>query len=360
MNYSIWSMRFDPEVVSVIANDQRECGNPEIIKHIWIAASALRPPRDDQDKKETDMVDKVAKIWMDGKMVPWDEANVHILTHTLHYGLGVFEGIRCYEQSDGSSAIFRLPEHIRRLRDSAHMFWIEIPFSQEELMQACVDVIKVNGLKSCYIRPIVYLGDGGMGLYAPNNPVRVAIIAWSWGSYLGDDGVKNGIRAKVSSYNRLAINVNLTKSKACGNYLNSMLAKREAIMAGYEEALMLDTDGYLAEGTGENLFVIRDGVVRTPGLSSSILNGITREAVLRILEAEHIPYIEEKQVREDAYIADEIFLTGTAAEITPIRELDNHKIGTGKPGEITKTVQDIFFKAIKGEDERFKSWLHAI
>lgn len=306
------------------------------------------------------MVQKVDKIWLDGKFIPWDEANVHILTHTLHYGLGVFEGIRCYKLADGSSAIFRLRDHIRRLYDSAHMFWIKIPFTKEEIIANCKELFHINKLTEGYLRPIVFMGDGGMGLYAPDNPVRVALINWSWGTYLGEDGVKNGIRAKVSSFNRLAVNVNLSKSKACGNYLNSMLAKREAILAGYEESLMMDTDGYLAEATGENLFIIRDGVVRTPPNSSSILNGLTRQCALQILKDENIPVIEERIVREDAYIADEIFLTGTAAEITPIRELDDHQIGTGKPGPITEKVQEIYFDIIRGKVDRYKEWLDMI
>lgn len=306
------------------------------------------------------MVDKVKSIWMDGKLVDWDDANVHILTHTLHYGLGVFEGIRCYKLSDGRSAVFRLKEHIKRLYESAHMFWMKIPFSQEELMQACKEILKVNGLAEGYLRPIAYLGDGAMGLYAANNPVRVAVIAWSWGAYLGDEGLKNGIRAKVSSFERLALNVNLSKSKACGNYINSILAKREAMFAGYEEALMLDTEGYLAEGSGENLFVIKDGIVRTPPQSSSILNGITRDCVITILKDEGIPVQEERIVREASYVADEVFVTGTAAEITPIREIDDRTVGTGKPGPITKKVQDIFFKAIRGDIKKYHHWLEPL
>jgi len=306
------------------------------------------------------MVEKVDKIWLDGKFINWDDAQIHILTHTLHYGLGVFEGIRCYQLENGQSAIFRLKEHIRRLYDSAHMFWIKIPYTKEELIQASKELFTLNKLKEGYLRPIVFIGDGGMGLYAPDNPVRVALINWSWGAYLGEDGLKNGIRCKVSSFNRLALNVNFSKSKACGNYLNSMVAKREAILAGYEEALMMDTEGYLAEATGENLFIIRDGVIRTPPVSSSILNGITRQCAIQIAKDQNIPLNEDKIVREDAYIADEIFLTGTAAEITPIRELDDHKIGTGKPGPITKKIQDIYFDAIRGKTELYKEWLEII
>lgn len=303
------------------------------------------------------MVDKVEKIWMDGQLVDWDQAQVHILTHTLHYGLGVFEGVRCYKQEDGRSAFFRLPEHLKRLKESAHMFRMELPFSPQELQKASVELFKINKLQEGYLRPIAYLGEGGMGLYAPNNPVRVSIAAWAWGAYLGDDGVKNGIRAKVSSYNRLAINVNLSKAKACGNYINSMLAKREAMTDGYDEALMLDTDGYLAEASGENIFVIRDGVVRTPPISSSILNGITRQSILEILKDHQIPVIEERICREDAYVADEVFLTGTAAEITPVREIDNRMIHTGKPGPITQKVQSLFFDVVRGKVKEYHKWL---
>lgn len=303
------------------------------------------------------MVDKVEKIWMDGSFVDWDNANVHILTHTLHYGLGVFEGIRCYKQYDGKSAFFRLPEHFRRLRESAHMYRIAMPFSDEALMEASKELFKVNKLAEGYLRPIVYLGYGSMGVHAANNPVKTSLIAWSWGSYLGDDGIKNGIRAKIASFNRLAVNVNLPKSKTCGSYVNSMLAKHEAITDGYDEALMLDTDGYLAEASGENIFVIRDGIVRTPPNSSSILNGITRQSVIQILKDNNIPVIEEKLLREESYICDEVFLTGTAAEITPVREIDNRKVGSGKPGPITQKVQQIYFDAIRGKIEKYKGWL---
>jgi len=306
------------------------------------------------------MVDKVDKIWMDGKFVNWDDANVHVLTSTLHYGLGVFEGIRCYKLANGKSAIFRLKDHIKRLYESAHMFWIKIPFTQEELIEVCKETLRVNKLDEGYIRPLVYLGKGAMGLYAPDNPVCVTIAAWAWGAYLGDDGVKNGIRAKISSYSRHAINASLSKSKACGNYINSMLAKREAVNAGYEEGLMIDQEGYLAEATGENIFIVKDGIVRTPPCSSSILNGITRDCAITILKDNGIPIIEEKVVREDAYVADEVFLTGTAAEVTPIREIDNRLVGIGKPGPVTQKIQSIYFDTIRGKVDRYKEWLDEI
>ncbi len=305
------------------------------------------------------MIQKLKKIWMDGEFVNWDDATVHVLTHTLHYGLGVFEGVRCYKQASGKSAIFRLKDHTQRLFDSSKMFWMEIPFTQDQINEASLELFRVNKLDEGYLRPLVFLGDGEMGLMA-NNPVRVSLACWSWGSYLGDEGLKNGIRAKISSFNRLAINVNLSKSKACGNYINSILAKREAKFGGYEEALLLDANGYLAEASGENIFVVRNGVVRTPPQGSSILNGITRDSVLRILADEKIPVVEDNIVREEAYVADEIFLTGTAAEITPVRELDNHKIGTGKPGSVTKRVQEIYFDAIRGKLPQYKEWLDVV
>lgn len=304
------------------------------------------------------MIQKSEKIWMDGKFVNWDEANVHILTHTLHYGLGVFEGIRCYELGDGKSAIFRLREHLKRLFESAHMFNLEIPFSLDVIQQACLELFRVNRLKSGYLRPLVYLGAGSMGLnYQEDNPVRVSLIAWPWGTYLGDKGVKEGIRAKVSSFARHRANVMLPKSKTCGNYVNSILAKKEALNAGYEEALMMDTEGYLVEASAESLFIVKDGMVRTPPLESTALRGITRDSVITIMRDTSIPLTQEKCLREDAYVADEIFITGTAAELCPIRELDDRRIGTGKPGPVTQKLQQIFFDTVKGKVERYREWL---
>ncbi len=301
-------------------------------------------------------VQKVSKIWLDGKMIDWDAAQVHVLTHTLHYGLGVFEGIRCYECADGRSAIFRLKEHIKRLYDSAHILLIDIPFSQADVIQACKDIFTVNKLKAGYLRPLAFLGDGEMGLYATGNPVRLAVIAWPWGTYLGDDGVKNGIRAKVSSYTRHHINAMMTKSKAVGNYLNSILAKREAMLGGYEETIMLDAQGFVAEASGENLFVVRKGKVKTPPITNA-LDGITRDTVIQLLAEEGIRVEECLMTRDELYIADEIFLTGTAAEITPIRELDHRKIGSGKPGPITQKVQSLFFDLVKGKNKKHSDWL---
>lgn len=303
------------------------------------------------------VVQKMDKVWLDGKMIPWDEANVHILTHTLHYGLGVFEGIRCYKCADGRSAIFRLQEHVDRLYDSAHISLMQIPFSKEDVFQACKDIFTVNKLAEGYLRPIAFLGDGEMGLHAVNNPVRVGVIAWPWGTYLGEDGVKNGIRAKISSYTRLGVNVNLPKAKICGNYINSIWAKREAVLAGYEEAILLDAEGYIAEASGENVFIVENGDVYTPPKGSSILPGITRDTVIKLLKDDGITVHEERITRDMVYIADELFLTGTAAEITPIRELDHRKIGTGKPGPVTKKIQTIYADLVRGKHNKYSEWL---
>ncbi|MBI2341079.1 MAG: branched-chain-amino-acid transaminase [Deltaproteobacteria bacterium] len=302
-------------------------------------------------------VSKVPKIWLDGKFIPWDDANIHILTHTLHYGLGVFEGIRAYKGANGKTAIFRLKDHIDRLYDSAKISLITIPYKKEEIVEACKELFRVNKLAEGYLRPIVFIGDGEMGLYAIDNPIRIALVAWPWGTYLGEEGVKNGIRAKISSYTRLTVNTMMTKSKTCGNYINSILAKREALKGGYEEAIMLDHEGYVSEATGENIFVVRDGIARTPSAGSSILKGITRDCVIRILEDNKIPVQEGRITRDSAYVADEIFLSGTAAEITPIRELDDRTIGSGKPGPITQKVQQAYFDIIRGKVKKYEEWL---
>lgn len=303
------------------------------------------------------MVDKVEKIWMDGKLVGWDEANVHILTHTLHYGLGAFEGIRCYETEDGRSAIFRLGEHIRRLFDSAHIATMEAPFTREEIEAACVETVKVNGLKSCYVRPLFFLGDGAMGLGAMTNPTRVAVVVWKWGAYLGEDGLQKGIRARVSSFTRPGVNMLMAKGKIVGHYVNSILAKREAITAGYDEAILLDAQGYVSEASGENVFVMRDGVVATPALGSSILGGITRDTLLRILSEMGVPVEQRTIARDELYIADEVFMCGTAAEVTPVREVDGRKVGAGARGELTKRVQDRYFQIVRGIETPDPSWL---
>lgn len=303
------------------------------------------------------MIKQVEKIWLDGTFIPWDEARVHVLTHTLHYGLGVFEGIRCYECEDGRSAIFRLKEHIRRLYESAHILMMKIPYSQDELFQVCQDIFKLNALRAGYLRPLAFLGDGEMGLSATHNPVRVAIIAWPWGAYLGDEGIKNGIRAKVSSYTRHHVNITMTKSKAVANYVNSILAKREAVLAGYEETIMLDPEGYVSEASGENIFFVRNGKVTTPPTTSA-LDGITRDIIIKVLHDDMgIQVIERQFSRDELYIADEIFLTGTAAEITPVRELDDRSIGTGKPGSITQQLQSAYFDIVKGKNSKYHKYL---
>lgn len=303
------------------------------------------------------MVDRVAKIWMDGKLVDWDAAQVHVLTHTLHYGLGAFEGIRCYETHDGRSAVFRLREHIRRFFDSAKICTIPMPYTQEQIVEACLETIRVNGLTSCYLRPLVFLGDGAMGLGAIN-PTRVSIAVWKWGAYLGEEGLAKGIRAKVSSFTRPGINMLMAKGKVVGHYVNSVLAKREAIAGGYEEAIMLDATGRVSEATGENLWIVRDGVVSTPTLGSSILAGITRETLLTILREDlGLTVIERDIGRDELWTADEVFLCGTAAEVTPVREIDDRVIGAGARGPITKRVQDRYFEVVRGVRPTKPEWL---
>lgn len=296
------------------------------------------------------------KIWFDGEMVPWEEAKVHVLTHCLHYGTGYFEGIRCYALEDGRSAVFRLDEHVRRLFDSGQILGIPLPFTADQVREAILNVVRGNGLKECYIRPLAFLGYGEMGLYAPDNPLHLVIAAWPWGAYLGDEGIKNGIRAKVSSYTRHHVNVMMTKSKVSGNYVNSVLAKNEVKKAGYDEAIMLDTDGYVAEASGENIFIARQKRLKTTPLTS-ILPGITRESVLTIARDKGYEIQEERFTRDELYTADEAFFTGTAAEVTPIREVDNRKIGVSCPGVVTADLQRTFFSIIKGKDKKYERWL---
>jgi len=302
------------------------------------------------------MVQKVSKIWMDGKLIPWEEANVHILTHSLHYGLAVFEGIRCYLCYDGKSAVFRLREHVNRLFDSAQIGDIKIPYSKREISEACKETLRVNQLKEGYIRPIVFIGEGVMGVYPGDNPIQVAIITWSWGAYLGEGALEKGIRIKVSSYTRHHVNVMMTKAKICGNYVNSVLAKREVMKMGYDEALMLDTEGYVSEASGENIFMVKNEILKTTPLTS-ILPGITRDAVIQIARAKKIPLLEERFTRDELYTAQEAFFTGTAAELTPIREVDDRIVGDGKPGPITKELQAAFFDIVKGKNPAYKEWL---
>jgi branched-chain amino acid aminotransferase len=301
-------------------------------------------------------MDKAEKIWLDGKLVNWDDARVHVLTHTLHYGVGVFEGIRAYKTADGRSAAFRLREHIQRLLDSAHILLMEIPFSLERLHEACLETLKVNRQAEGYIRPIAFFGYGSMGV-GSINPVQVAIATWPWGAYLSEEGLRKGIRAKVSSFTRMHVNINMVRAKVSGQYVNSFLATREAALSGFDEAILLDTDGYVAEGAGENIYLVKDGTLFTPPLSSPVLSGITRDSVLRIARDQGIPVVEQKFTRDTMYLADELFMTGTAAEVTPVREVDHRKIGSGQPGPVTKKLQDTYFRAVHGEEARYREWL---
>jgi branched-chain amino acid aminotransferase len=299
--------------------------------------------------------DRDGVIWMDGKMVPWREANVHVLTHTLHYGMGVFEGVRAYKAEKGT-AIFRLDDHTSRLFRSAHILGMEIPFDAETVSQAHIDSVRQNGLESGYIRPMAFYGSEGMGLRADNLKVHLSVAAWHWGSYLGEENLTNGIRVRVSSYTRHHVNVSMCRAKANGHYINSMLALQEAIDTGYDEALLLDTNGFVMEGSGENLFIIRDNVVYTPDLTSA-LDGITRKTAARIIQDEGLELVEKRITRDEIYICDEAFFTGTAAEVTPIRELDNRKIGNGGRGPITEKIQSRYFDAVHGRIPEYESWL---
>jgi branched-chain amino acid aminotransferase len=301
------------------------------------------------------MIQKTEKIWMDGEFVNWDMAQVHVLTHSLHYGLGVFEGIRCYETELGP-AVFRLKEHVKRLFSSARIFLIEIPFSEKDIEEAIIETIRINRMKECYIRPLVYIGYGSMGVHPKDNPVKVSVAVWNWGAYLGEEGIKSGIRIKVSSYIRNNVNAQMTRAKVCGYYVNSQLAKKEALSCGYDEALLLDTEGYVSEGSGENIFIVRDGILKTTPLTT-ILQGITRDSIKEIARNEGIQVMEERFTRDEVYIADEAFFTGTAAEVTPIREVDGRTIGDGRPGRVTTKFQSIFFDVVKGRNKHYHSWL---
>ena len=305
-------------------------------------------------------MEKTEKIWLDGKFVPWHEANVHVLTHTLHYGLGVFEGVRCYQTKNKKSAIFRLHEHVDRLFNSAIVLGIDIPFSQKEIFTAIQLVVRKNKLKECYIRPIVFLGHNQMGLNPNGVDVRVAIAAWPWGTYLGDEGLSRGIRVRISSFTRHHVNITMTRAKACGHYVNSILAKTEAVRDGYDEAILLDSQGYVSEGSGENIFLLSKGRLKTPALSCSNLEGITRDSVFDIAKHLKIEVEEGRITRDELYIADEVFLTGTAAEITPVREIDNRTIGNGKRGKATTRIQKMFFEIVHGSHAKFKKWLSEV
>ena len=305
------------------------------------------------------MPDLPELIWLDGEFTPWGEANVHVLTHTLHYGLGVFEGLRAYKCDDGETAVFLMDQHINRLYNSCHIAGMIIPFSKKEIKSAIKQILDKNRLDEAYIRPSVFIGDGSFGVHPKDNPIRLAIAAWSWGAYLGDDGVNRGISTKVSSFTRMGVNSFMTKAKISGNYVNSIFAKVEATKLGFDEALLLDNEGYVAEGSGENIFIVRNGVIKTPPLTS-ILEGLTRNCIIRIAKDKNYAVVEERFTRDELYIADEVFLTGTAAEVTPIREVDYRKIGSGKPGKVTKDIQAAFFDIVRGKNEQYSAWLEYV
>jgi branched-chain amino acid aminotransferase len=290
----------------------------------------------------------VDKIWLDGNLVPFTQANVHILTHTLHYGVGAFEGIRAYKRPDGRGAIFRLDDHIDRLFGSCHICSMDVPFTRAQIAAACVETMRVNKMSEAYLRPLVFLGDGELGLGSTGNPVRVAVAVYEWGAYLGEEGLRRGIRAKVSSFTRGALNSTMSKGKICGQYVNSVLAKREALKAGYAEAILLDGNGLVAEASGENIFVIKRGKIKTPPLSSAILEGITRDTVIALAREMGLTVEETTFARDELYLADEVFFTGTAAELTPVREIDDRQIGAGECGPVTRKLQDAYFEAVKG------------
>lgn len=304
------------------------------------------------------MADRDGVIWYDGELVPWRNATTHVLTHTLHYGMGVFEGLRAYETSNGS-AIFRLPEHTERLFNSAHVFRMKIPFDRTTLMQAQREVVKQNGLVSGYIRPIVFYGSEAMGLSAKDLSVHVAIAAWPWGTYLGADGLEKGIRVKTSSFTRHHVNINMCRAKSVSTYTNSILAHQEVAQEGYHEALLLDVDGYVAEGSGENIFIVKHGKLYTPDLTAC-LEGITRASVIHLAHEIGIEVIQKRITRDEVYCADEAFFTGTAAEITPIRELDCRSIGSGTRGPITERLQTLFFDCVNGRSSNHADWLHYV
>src|SRR5215208_2554371 len=298
-------------------------------------------------------------IWKNGEFVAWDDAKVHVLSHGLHYGTGVFEGIRAYETEHGT-AIFRMREHLDRLEKSAQLYFMELPFDRDALRDATHELIRRNGLRSCYIRPLAFRGYGEMGLYAQSAPIDLIVAVWPWGAYLGEEGKRLGVRAKVSSWRRISPDSLIPHAKASGQYLNSVLAKIESLKGGYEEAILLDDEGNVCEGSGENLFVVSDGVIYTPGQTSSILDGITRKSVMDIAGNLGHEIVERHLARAELYLADEVFCCGTAAEIVPIREIDDHTIGTGEPGPVTRGVQAVYEDAITGRADRYREWLDVV
>ena len=313
--------------------------------------SSIPPSLDDRD----------GKIWMDGELVDWRDAKIHVLSHTLHYGCGAFEGVRAYKTADGSTAIFRLAEHTERLFNSAKILRMKIPFTQEQLNEAQKQVVRENKLESCYLRPLIWIGSEKLGVSPKGNKVHAMVAAWSWGAYLGEEGMKRGIRVKTSSYTRHHVNITMTQAKTVSNYTNSILANMEALDDGYDEALLLDASGFVSEGAGENIFVVKGGVVYTPDLSAGALNGITRNTILHICKDLGLEVVQKRITRDEVYVADEAFFTGTAAEVTPIRELDRIEIGNrgdgGARGPITEKIQAAFFDIVNGKNPKYAHWL---
>ncbi|BEP45440.1 branched-chain amino acid transaminase [Variovorax sp. V15] len=313
--------------------------------------SSIPPSLDDRD----------GKIWMDGELVDWRDAKIHVLSHTLHYGCGAFEGVRAYRTADGSTAIFRLAEHTERLFNSAKILRMKIPFTQEQLNEAQKQVVRENKLESCYLRPLIWIGSEKLGVSPKGNKVHAMVAAWSWGAYLGEEGMKRGIRVKTSSYTRHHVNITMTQAKTVSNYTNSILANMEALDDGYDEALLLDASGFVSEGAGENIFVVKGGVVYTPDLSAGALNGITRNTILHVCKDLGLELVQKRITRDEVYVADEAFFTGTAAEVTPIRELDRIEIGNrgdgGARGPITEKIQAAFFDIVNGKNPKYAHWL---
>ncbi|WP_159911451.1 branched-chain amino acid transaminase [Pantoea sp. 18069] len=302
------------------------------------------------------MADRDGKIWMDGQLVEWRDAKIHVLTHTLHYGCGAFEGVRAYE-TDKGTAIFRLEDHTKRLFNSAKILRMNIPFTQEQVNQAQVEVVRANQLASCYLRPLTWIGDKKLGVSPKGNDIHLMVAAWAWGAYLGEEGMARGIRVKTSSYTRHHVNITMSQAKAVSNYTNSILANTEALDDGYDEALLLDAAGFVSEGSGENIFIVKDGVVVTPDLSAGALNGITRNTVFAICQDLGLEVQQRRITRDEVYISDEAFFTGTAAEVTPIRELDRIAIGAGSRGPITQKIQAAFFDIVNGRNPKYAHWL---
>lgn len=303
------------------------------------------------------MIEKVEKIWFDGELVDWDSAQIHVLTHTMHYGLGAFEGVRAYRGDDGRTAIFRMTDHTRRLFDTCKLVAIEPVVTPEQVNDGCVELLRVNRLDEAYLRPLIYVGDGAMGVYAPDNPIRSTIIAWRWGAYLGAGALERGVRTKISAWVRHHHSIALAKGKIMGQYTNSILAKREAKIAGYDEAILMDVNGHVCEGSGENIFLVKNDIVTTPPLSDSILGGITRETVITLAQEDGYTVREDHVTRDQLYLADEVFFTGTAVEVTPVREVDDRMIGSGVAGPVTKQLQKRYFDCVKGRDPRHLEWL---